>query len=849
MEDRAACAAQDNLLFAARRWGDASVRVVLVVPLYRQAQFLVEAVSSALAQSLEETGVVIVNDGCPDPASHRLGTAFAASYPDRVAYIWQQNGGLPAARNRGVRCALGRWPETEAFFFLDADNLLLPGSIEAMYNCLNTARGVYWVYSTLELFGAKNVTWRGETPANLFRMLFENQADAGSLVHREVFEAGLYFDETMRQGYEDWEFFVRLLRNGYGGERTDNGKMLYRVKQQSMLTESQAKHEELVASIHDRHRDLLEPRRLTSIEHEHSPRFLLISPSGEILSTFTDPDTAVPFAPLQRRGSYWPPVLMVGAREAFQSLAEVRMLRGVLLVAQAVMAPGPVSFRFEESGPHWGIAKGGRGRPPHVLCIDSRYLRSPVARVDLKAASRLLRGRRRALVRIPEACSRPPMEELTADAVLTALTAAQQHGVFNARRGGGGGQGGHQTPARDFAWDRHCVKLDTTHPLVGSDRLHVAFAVPWLKFGGTDLCVIQLARAVRRLAPKASLHLVATAGGVEWGLEAAKVFDEMIFLGDLGWEKNTRLCDVVFRSMDLVIDTHSDAAYDSLSWRLKRRSEERNELHLSYLHVIDEARGRLAGFPSTAAKLAHGFDGFAVISENLRSYLINEGVRPSQVRVARNAPVVRPPTVEAARRLAAAKAGRLAAGERPLRLLFAGRADYQKGIARLKRMTEILVARGAPFELRFVGDANLRAESVEWPAGPIFTHPATYDEVQLASYYADADVCVLLSRWEGVPLSLLDAMAHGCVVVATDVGGVSELVEDGKNGLLLPNGGDEEVAAQAADLIGEILNDKTGSAAMRQEAAATAWRYSWDDAAKVFLNFLPDTVRTRHGLL
>jgi glycosyltransferase involved in cell wall biosynthesis len=164
-------------------------------------------------------------------------------------------------------------------------------------------------------------------------------------------------------------------------------------------------------------------------------------------------------------------------------------------------------------------------------------------------------------------------------------------------------------------------------------------------------------------------------------------------------------------------------------------------------------------------------------------------------------------------------------------------------------MAELLMARGAPFELSIVGASHLDAEMVEWPeGGPIRTHPATYDGAMLSSYYEEADVCVLLSRWEGVPLSLLDAMAHGCVVVATDVGGVSELVDHRRNGFLIANGKDEAVAAHAADVIEEIMQDKTGSAAMRRAAVATAFQYSWDETAKVFLSFLPDAVKARHEL-
>jgi glycosyltransferase involved in cell wall biosynthesis len=402
---------------------------------------------------------------------------------------------------------------------------------------------------------------------------------------------------------------------------------------------------------------------------------------------------------------------------------------------------------------------------------------------------------------------------------------------------------------RQFAWERHCVEFDTTYPLVDDNRLHIAIAAPWLKLGGVDQCIIQLSRAIRRLAPRARLHLVSTSDGVECGFDKAEAFDEVLFLGSLDdWERRTRLCDVVFRSMDLVINAHSEVAYESLIWRAKRSKSDRQGVHVSYLHVIDEARGQLAGYPVSAADTEHVLDGFAVISENLRSFLINKGVSPSKVRVARNAAVVRPPSIEAAMEMAAAKARRLSAGKRPLRLLFAGRADYQKGMSRLEGLVELLATRSAPFELTFVGGANLAEESVQWPLDCVRLHPPTHDEAVLSRYYAEADVFVLLSRWEGVPLSLLDAMAHGCVVVATDVGAVSELVDNGRTGHLISNERDDEVAPRAADLIERILDDNTGSLVLRQQAVATVWRFSWDAAARSLLSFLPETAIAKHGL-
>jgi glycosyltransferase involved in cell wall biosynthesis len=56
----------------------------------------------------------------------------------------------------------------------------------------------------------------------------------------------------------------------------------------------------------------------------------------------------------------------------------------------------------------------------------------------------------------------------------------------------------------------------------------------------------------------------------------------------------------------------------------------------------------------------------------------------------------------------------------------------------------------------------------------------------IATVLTEADVFVLSSRWESFPLSILEAMSAGCAVIATDVGGVSEAIENGRNGLLVP---------------------------------------------------------------
>jgi hypothetical protein len=255
-----------------------SVRIAVIVPVWKQARYLAGAVASALAQQASfGVGVVVVDDGCPEPETERIGHALRDASPDRVEFLVQENMGLSAARNAGIRRALRRWPDLDAIFFLDADNLLSPQTLAELWAKLGEEPDWDWASPALEIFGGSGERgWNVPGRHLPYRQLFVNQSDAGTLVRRRVFESGVEFDETMRMGFEDWEFFLRATLAGFRGGGAGRRGFRYRRVGDSMLTEAREREEQIKADIRNRHRAAYQAGALTRREHAEAPRFALI---------------------------------------------------------------------------------------------------------------------------------------------------------------------------------------------------------------------------------------------------------------------------------------------------------------------------------------------------------------------------------------------------------------------------------------------------------------------------------------------------------------------------------------------------------------------------------------------
>jgi len=178
----------------------------------------------------------------------------------------------------------------------------------------------------------------------------------------------------------------------------------------------------------------------------------------------------------------------------------------------------------------------------------------------------------------------------------------------------------------------------------------------------------------------------------------------------------------------------------------------------------------------------------------------------------------------------------------PGRLLFVGRIVYQKGLDVLLRALGGL--RDLEWSLTLAGDGKQRPE-LEAQASALgiaerihFTGWLAKDAV--AAQYRQANLYVAPSRNEGMPNVVLEAMASGLPVVASEVAGNGELVTPGFNGLLVPPEDAEALQAALRSLLSEPEKMQKMGAASRQRVVES---YTWDSAAAQYLEIARELVQ------
>lgn len=166
--------------------------------------------------------------------------------------------------------------------------------------------------------------------------------------------------------------------------------------------------------------------------------------------------------------------------------------------------------------------------------------------------------------------------------------------------------------------------------------------------------------------------------------------------------------------------------------------------------------------------------------------------------------------------------------ERKNLVVYVGRLERRKGLDTILRALPSVFKRFPSAEFLFLGSDGTDHDGKKWSdklrdaVGPMQREQLRFEQKSrdaLIETYQEAAVCILPSVWENFPYALLEAMACGTPVVATQCGGYPELIEDGVSGFLVPVGDSEALASRIGDLLAgpQLRNDIGRNARKRVE--------------------------------
>ena len=192
--------------------------VSIVIPLYNGANYIEEALKSALSQTYENIEIVVVNDGSTDDGA---GKAICDRYTDKIVYFEKENGGCASALNYGIRHAKG-----EFISWLSHDDLYEPTKVEkqiAQYENKQLSMTDTIISNVGGLIDAKGkeishpkrrATGFFGAKAAFEYILFKGCPNGcGLMIPKCVFEKNGYFDESQRFVL-DWNLWLKFALGG-----------------------------------------------------------------------------------------------------------------------------------------------------------------------------------------------------------------------------------------------------------------------------------------------------------------------------------------------------------------------------------------------------------------------------------------------------------------------------------------------------------------------------------------------------------------------------------------------------------------------------------------------------------
>lgn len=225
----------------------------VVITSYNQGVMMREAVASVCEQTVLPQRIIIVDDGSTDIRSLEVlgGLEKDSGLPVPVIIHRQQNRGVSAARNTGIRLS-----QADSVLILDGDDRLDKSFISEVGGLLASNENMVAASSYMETFGVLDAVIR---PAGgvLTDFLSRNCCPATHILKRSAYEDCGGYDEAMREGFEDWDFFISMLETHENAKIgiVDSPLIQYRTAASSANIRSMDKRLRLMQYIIEKHKD------------------------------------------------------------------------------------------------------------------------------------------------------------------------------------------------------------------------------------------------------------------------------------------------------------------------------------------------------------------------------------------------------------------------------------------------------------------------------------------------------------------------------------------------------------------------------------------------------------------
>ena len=198
----------------------APAKISVVIPCFNAERYIAAAVRSVLAQDWSDLEVIVVDDGSSDRSAELVRDTFP-----EVTLLRQTNQGVAAARNLGIRHSQGDW-----IAFLDADDIWLPGKLQAQWQMLSAQPTARMAYSAWQVWSSTEPSpspeyvdevlsqsgdldrWAGPSGWIYPQLLLDCEVWTSTVLsHRSLFEEVGLFDTALRIG-EDYDLWLRASR-------------------------------------------------------------------------------------------------------------------------------------------------------------------------------------------------------------------------------------------------------------------------------------------------------------------------------------------------------------------------------------------------------------------------------------------------------------------------------------------------------------------------------------------------------------------------------------------------------------------------------------------------------------